>query len=355
MTNKKMRKSGFIFLLLGLSLFSIGRLFACSTFVLEDEGKHYFGRNFDFGVGEAHINLNKRGQLKSALIAPPEKALSWVSKYGSLTFNQVGREFPYGGMNEAGLVIEIMMLDETLYEPADSRYGMMEVQWLQYNLDSFATVNEVLAAKASIRISRESFSKVHFLLTDKSGKTAIIEFIEGKMKIYKGKRLPVKAITNNSYKDSLRFISGTLPLPPGEEPDESLLRFSTIAEMLDDYESAEDNGVNYAFSILNAVTIPNWTKWSIVYDPARLELHYRTHLDERVKTISLKEFDLSAQAPSLYRDIDHGNELPFLEYNKAANRLLLETVCSKDDFLSHMPIYLREAVIAYPESVIPVR
>ena len=31
---------------------------------------------------------------------------SWVSKYGSVTFNQYGRELPTGGMNEAGLVVE---------------------------------------------------------------------------------------------------------------------------------------------------------------------------------------------------------------------------------------------------------
>jgi choloylglycine hydrolase len=32
------------------------------------------------------------------------KTISWISKYGSITFNQYGREFPTGGMNEKGLV-----------------------------------------------------------------------------------------------------------------------------------------------------------------------------------------------------------------------------------------------------------
>ena len=39
---------------------------------------------------------------------PPEKPIEWISKYGSISFNQFGAEFPYGGINEEGLVVEIM-------------------------------------------------------------------------------------------------------------------------------------------------------------------------------------------------------------------------------------------------------
>jgi len=31
---------------------------------------------------------------------------------GSVTFNQVGRDLPYGGINEAGLVVEHMTLEK---------------------------------------------------------------------------------------------------------------------------------------------------------------------------------------------------------------------------------------------------
>ena len=41
--------------------------------------------------------------------------ISWTSKFGNVTFNQYGKEFPTGGMNENGLVIELMWLNEARY------------------------------------------------------------------------------------------------------------------------------------------------------------------------------------------------------------------------------------------------
>ena len=34
----------------------------------------------------------------------------WTSKFGSVTFNQYGKDNPMGGVNERGLVIEVMEL-----------------------------------------------------------------------------------------------------------------------------------------------------------------------------------------------------------------------------------------------------
>ena len=59
-------------------------------------------------------------------------SIAWTSKYGSATFNQYGREFPMGGMNEAGLVVESMMLFETEYPLPDTRSGIDPTQWIQY-------------------------------------------------------------------------------------------------------------------------------------------------------------------------------------------------------------------------------
>ena len=53
--------------------------------------------------------MNRRGLKKTAFST--NSGLQWVSRFGSLTFNQFGFEFPNGGINEAGLVIEHMMMD----------------------------------------------------------------------------------------------------------------------------------------------------------------------------------------------------------------------------------------------------
>lgn len=47
---------------------------------------------------------------------------------------QYGRNFPTGGMNEAGLVIELMWLDGSRYPVPDARPAVDNLQWIQYNL-----------------------------------------------------------------------------------------------------------------------------------------------------------------------------------------------------------------------------
>jgi hypothetical protein len=88
-----------------------------------------------------------------------------------VTFNQYGREFPAGGMNDAGLVVEIMWLESSEYERPDARPTLNELQWIQYQLDRFATVDEVEAHAAELRVSRVN-GKVHYLACDRGGHCA---------------------------------------------------------------------------------------------------------------------------------------------------------------------------------------
>src|SRR5262245_47917867 len=96
---------------------------ACTTFCLKSKGEVLFGKNYDWMIGDGMLFVNKRGVSKTAQGDGPNPAnpAKWVSKYGSVTFNQYGRENPSGGMNEAGLVIELMWLDDTEWPKEDAR------------------------------------------------------------------------------------------------------------------------------------------------------------------------------------------------------------------------------------------
>src|SRR5688572_29038273 len=87
--------------------------FPCSTFLLNKDGQLVFGRNYVWVSGNGMLVVNTKGVKKMAQLTEGENPAKWVSKWGSITFNQFGKEFPHGGMNEAGLVIELMWLDET--------------------------------------------------------------------------------------------------------------------------------------------------------------------------------------------------------------------------------------------------
>ena len=173
---------------------------SCTTFFLDHGDQPVFGRNLDWFVGDGLVIINKRGVEKTAIKGPfnRDNLLSWTSKYGSATFNQHGREFPLGGMNEAGLVVETMVLEETEYPAPDSRPEIEILQWVQYQLDNFSTIEEVISGQSQIRIRERAKPGLHFLVCDRTANCATIEFI-GKKAVYHTKEtMPVRVLEINN-------------------------------------------------------------------------------------------------------------------------------------------------------------
>ena len=75
---------------------------ACTTFMLERGGDRVVGKSYDWHMGQGLVLVNKRGVAKQSLPAKPgDRPAQWLSRHASVTFNQYGREFPAGGMNDA--------------------------------------------------------------------------------------------------------------------------------------------------------------------------------------------------------------------------------------------------------------
>ncbi len=186
-------------LLLTAILIPVVQVFPCTTFVLKTKNGLFFGRNLDWVSDLGLVIINQRNLTKESFVFPPEKPISWTSKYGSVTFNQFGKEFPFGGINEKGLVIEIMV-SMAEYPEVDERPVVNELQWIQYQLDNCATVEEVIQTDALLRIG-QTHEILHYLICDSTGNTAVIEFIRGKMVVYKGNDLPVPVLENEEYSE----------------------------------------------------------------------------------------------------------------------------------------------------------
>ena len=181
--------------------------FGCTTFCLKNKKEVLFGKNYDWMIGDGMIFVNKRGVSK--LSSEDENPARWVSKYGSVTFNQYGWESPSGGMNEEGLVIELMWLDETQYPLADERPTIDVLEWIQFNLDTAATTDEVIRNSQTVRIS--SPVKLHYLVNDRSGYSATIEFLDGKLVAHTGDKLPYSSLANDTYARSLEYSKSGSP------------------------------------------------------------------------------------------------------------------------------------------------
>jgi choloylglycine hydrolase len=66
-------------------------------------------------------------------------------------------------------------------------------------LDTSATTTEALKNAAGVRII--DFVKVHYLVSDKAGNSASVEFLKGKMVVHTGDQLAVPTLTNNTYEE----------------------------------------------------------------------------------------------------------------------------------------------------------
>lgn len=269
----------------------------CSTFCIDLGGKRLFGRNYDFDIGEGFVMSNPAGlQKKGAQAAGP----AWTARFGSLTFNQFGRDNPMGGMNTAGLVVELMWLDETAYPGADARPPLGVLEWIQYQLDTAATVDEVLAADAKVRISGQA--PLHYLVSDRRGRAAAIEYLGGRMVAHHGGSLPIPVLTNSPYRDSLAFVEargGRAPAGSG-----SLERFARAsAELAALGKKPPPDPIAAAFDVLRGVAQAN-TRWTILYDQTGGTVHFRTATHPVTRLVRLGGLDFGCKGGVRMLDLD---------------------------------------------------
>lgn len=301
----------------------------CTTFCLRDQGRIVVGSNMDWMVSEAYLLVNKRGVARSAMV--DERPAHWTSRYGSVSFNQYGRDLPLGGMNEAGLVIENLWLVGTRYPDADARPALNVLSWIQYQLDMSATVAEVIDSNGHLRIA--SAVPLHFFVADRGGRVATIEFLGGRTVHHTADTLPVAALTNTTYRELLRAFERH----QGRNDTSSIGRFTIAARRVADYSASDSEPVDYAFETLRQTRQSN-TQWSEVYEIDRLKLHYQTRSDPRTRTLDLSGLDFSCSSPVLGIDIHadvEGDTRPYLTpFSAQQNLALIRSAYEKTPFLA---------------------
>jgi penicillin V acylase-like amidase (Ntn superfamily) len=326
---------------------------ACTTFLLKGGRDVIIGKSYDYFIGQALLVFNKRGVVKEALGAEPGATRArWTSKYASLTFNQFGREIPNGGMNEAGLVVEVMSLAPSVMPPVDARPTVNELQFIQWLLDQFGIVGDVVAHAHDVRVHRV-YSGVHYFACDADGACAAIEHVNGSLVVTSGSALTVPVLTNDTYAESIGFLArhrgfgGDDPLPAGTD---SLARFTRAAAHV--MRGPASPVPAAAFAVLDDVRMPDYTKWNIVYMPKQQRVYWRTAAQGAVKSVDLTTFE--AACGTLVRVLNIDTSAPgdatgrFTEYTPTANEALVRT--SYKDMESKLPPGALERLVRYPES-----
>ncbi|HEX8288643.1 MAG TPA: linear amide C-N hydrolase [Pyrinomonadaceae bacterium] len=341
-------------LLISLSVLN-NQTLACTTFCLKNKGEVLFGKNYDWMIGDGLIFVNKRGVSKTATSEAAPNPAKWVSKYGSVTFNQYGRENPSGGMNEAGLVIELMWLDETVYPKEDSRPALGTLEWIQYQLDSSATVEEVIKNAENVRIASEV--KLHYLVNDANGNSATVEFLNGNLVARAGEKLAFSALANDTYEKSLNYAkTNAIEKAKSQSSFDRFTRASQKSAEFGKQSKTEKEAVGYAFDVLADVAQTGYTQWSIVYDQKRGKIYFRSQQSPAIKSIDAKSFDYACGGVVKIFDLNSKESgdvsAKFANYTREANRNLIERSFNGTPFLKGIPAFFKDFAASYPENFI---
>mgnify|MGYP001943229291 CR=1 FL=1 len=331
---------------LALPALSPAKAEACTTVMMKEGSTPVVAKSYDWDNEAGVVVINKRGVAKAGLIMPGQgPAARWVSKYKSLSFNQFGRELPNGGMNEAGLVVEIMWLTSTRWPNKDARPALNELQWIQYQLDNFASTSEVVSNADKLRVA-PVHAQVHYMVCDKGGACATFEYLGGELKVHAGNKLPVAALTNHPYETSVRHWDGVKDQALSQGSG-SLSRFARAAQ-----RSLKAGSVKEAWEALDSVA-NGQTQWQIVYQPTLGKVHFRTRSAQKIRSIDLGAFKAScADAVQVLSMQDKtGGDVTgrFSDYDPARNETLLRASTRK--LGGNVPEALLSAAAAYPNAL----
>jgi len=285
---------------------------ACSAFLLTGKNYNVVGFNENWKTMPGMIVVNKRDIVKRNIswqnlttdqLTPGKQ---WTSKFGSVTFNLLGYDLPCYGVNEKGLFLVELYLEETSKVHNPKQPDIFWAQWIQYQLDNYKTVGEVvdhLIDGPNIDWWPNAAGS-HFFLTDAKGNSATIALLNGKYNVLTNKEMPMPLLCNNQYQKDLTaakkydFLGGDEKFVFDESKNWED-RYDRAYYMLKNY-TYDEKPVDYAWNILNSM---HPGEWQTVIDTRKMNLYFRSDLRKDVKTIDITKLDFSKNAVIKYLDI----------------------------------------------------
>lgn len=289
---------------------------ACSRAVyFGKDGQIVTGRTMDWFVSDMDTNLwmYPRGLERSSNTRSP---VTWKSKYGSVV-TTIYEGAAADGMNERGLVANVLYLPDTKYPAAsaeDKRPTLPVSAWVQYVLDNFATTAEAVEAlrkeefrTVPIQTPTGEPGTVHFSISDASGDSAIFEFLDGKLVIHHGREYQVmtnappfdQQLSLNKY---WKTIGGSIMLPGTNRAAD---RFVRASYYINEAKQSADprEAVATVFSVMRNVSVPIGIKipgqpniadtlWVTVADQKNKVYFYQSTNSPSIVWVKLADLDL---------------------------------------------------------------
>ncbi|CAJ1495183.1 linear amide C-N hydrolase [[Mycobacterium] burgundiense] len=288
------------------------------------------GRSMDW---KAEIGTNlwslPRGVERTGLAGAG--SATWTSKYGSVV--ATGYDIcTTDGLNEAGLAMNLLWLAESEYaQSVDDRPGISLALWGQYVLDNFATVAEAVTALSAnpIRVvtaevpGEGRLATLHLSMSDPTGDSAIIEYIDGAQVIHHGRDYQVmtnsptfdKQLAINEY---WHQIGGVVMLPGTNRAADRFVRASFYVNAI---PKTDDRQVSVAavLSVIRNASVPygittadepniSSTRWRTAVDHKDRRYFFESALAPNTFWVNLDKLDFSAGAPTLKLELGEGEK-----------------------------------------------
>jgi len=312
------------------SLFAVSS-FACTrTLYVGQDNTVITGRNMDWSEDMgSNLWIFPAGIHRDGSAGP--NSPKWTSRYGSV----ITAGYDIGsvdGINEKGVVINVLYLAESDYgKPSAKRPHLAISLWGQYILDNFASVDEAvkLLAKEPFQVVAPPLPDgkpltLHVSISDSTGDSAILEYIDGKLVIHHGHQY--KVMTNSPIYDKQlaldeywKGIGGLTFLPGTNRAADRYARASflldAIPKKLAPQYIAGVPDQNYAYqavaevmSVQRAVSVPlgittpeqpniSSTIWRTVADQKNLVYYFDSATRPNTFWVDLHKVDLKPGAP----------------------------------------------------------
>jgi hypothetical protein len=230
---------------------------ACSLFAALADGDKFYGRNFDWVDSPALLLFTHPTNGYASVSMVDLAYLGFGDKVNQLTELSLDQRqallntpaLPFDGMNERGLVVGMAAVPDGNAQSDPGKETIDSLQVIRRMLDQASTVDEAVAILQQYNIEWGSGPALHYLIADRSGQSALVEFYQGKIHIVPNDK-PWHLATNFL----LSSVSGSTAGQCARY-DKIDQRLSTSAGSLDAKE---------ALRLLRDVSQAN-TQWSIVY------------------------------------------------------------------------------------------
>ena len=232
--------------------------FGCSVFAcLKDESNSIMGRNLDWRDDPTLLLFTDPPDGYASVSITDVFFLGFTAKEPSLLNRLallIAPHFPMDGMNEAGVAIGIMVVPHGSYEGDPEKTTISGLSVIRMVLDYAGSVEEALELMDDHNLDFSCSFPFHYLLADKSGNSAVVEYVAGEMRVLRNEQ-PWQAATNF-------IISET----SAEEISGNCERYNHLSKILGD--SGGELDTDGAMSLLKDVSKNKAnvkTTWSVAY------------------------------------------------------------------------------------------